>query len=588
MATYLQWRAVSDPDAPAISFNDGAQFLREHAGWPAEKSVRLRTEAAAMREQISSPALANFCKDYPPISGRGMIACMRAGANNAGREDWLHQAWVQGDFSASEETDILRAYGTKLTRADHINRMDRLLYEGKVTPAKRMMNMVPADRHPLYEARMALISDAKFAQRKVFAVPVNYRRDPGLLFDRANWRVTHHQEDQVAELVLAVPSPAPYPDLWWPLRAIAAREALAKRDPALALKILNGHGELKSEALADALWLKGWILLQYQRDAGGAYKEFYRLYTNVGTPVSKARAAYWAGRAAMKNGNPDIAREWMEKAAAHPTVFYGQLAHLTLTPEAPLRLPPNPHYTDEEKDAFDREEMVMLVRALARDGDTAMRDLFLTHMGMVATKPSRFALLADLAREVGDVADGVRIAKLAMRKNVVMIDVGWPRVALPENIGTEPALALAITRQESEFDAGARSNAGAQGMMQLLPTTAKHIANQNGLPYDRDTLSEPNANITLGTSYLGQMISGFDGSYILGIASYNAGPGNVRQWLAQRGSPPKSVNGAVDWIEAIPFAETRNYVMRALENVQIYRTLAMPTSTPQLTQDLAR
>jgi len=422
----------------------------------------------------------------------------------------------------------------------------------------------------------------------VNALSASERRDAGLLFDRIGWRARHHQEEHLAELFLLAPEEVPYPDLWWPTRAMAAREALNHKNFGQALAILSGHGDMKGEALADALWLKGWIILEYRHDPVTAYREFYSLYTHVQTPVSKARAAYWAARAATLNGNSDIAQQWYEKAAAHPTVFYGQLAHVALHSDVPLPLPSAPSFSRSEKEAFEQEDLVRVTRELARAGDKDMRDLFLTSMGIHTDSPTRFAMLASLAHELGGTAAEVGVAKLALRKEVVLVDSGWPRIRLPESIGVEPALALSITRQESEFDPLAKSPANARGMMQLLPATARHVAKQNGWRYSDAMLNNPQENIVLGSSYLGQIISGFDGSYILGIASYNAGPANVRNWLRSIGHTAKTAEGAIDWIESIPYSETRNYVMRGMENLQVYRTLLKPDAPPQIMKDLVR
>lgn len=361
-----------------------------------------------------------------------------------------------------------------------------------------------------------------------------------------------------------------------------------KKNYAQALRVIAPHGELKGEALADALWLKGWLQLQHLGNAAESYKAFFKLYTSVTTPVSKARAAYWAARAAEKNGNPEIANEWLEKAARYPSVFYGQLAFKALHPSAPLPLPAPPEATGAERQQFEADARVKVIRLLAQRGDDKMRDLFLTSLGLRLNTPAEFALLAELASDVGGIAAGVEAAKLALRDGTVIIPAGWPRVALPPGLALEPALTLAITRQESEFNADARSPADARGLMQLLPSTAKHIADKQGIAYSPSMIMDPSTNLTLGSLYLGHVIDGFDGSYILGIASYNAGPGNVRKWIAARGMPPKNLHGAIDWIESIPFGETRNYVMRVLENVSIYRARAEPEATLSIDKDLLR
>jgi len=586
--TFSIWEKLRSPDTAAIRFADGERFLREHPAWPEEKIIRLRTEAAAMSEHPPRDAMARFCTDHPPISGRGMLACIegRVG-DNAKRAEWLKQAWLQGDFNEEEEKRILKTYGDKLSRDEHTARMERLLYEAKLPAAKRMLTRISAVQQNLIRVRMALLANEKTAPRLLNTLSAAQQRDTGVLFERLRWRM-RKGDDDLTDLLLQAPKAPPFAELWWPMRAAAARDAIGKNNYNQALSLVANPGELKGEPLAEALWLKGWIELQHMHDAATAYKAFFKLYTSVSTPVSKARAAYWAARAAKKNGNDDIAKEWLEKAARHPSVFYGQLAYAQLHPQSPLPLPPAPEASNAERQAFEADERVKTIRFLAADGNEAMRDLFLTSLGLRITNDSQFSLLSELASEVGGIAAGVEAAKLALRSSVVVIAHGWPRIALPPDLNIEPALTLAITRQESEFNANAKSPADARGLMQLLPATAKHIAKKEGIAYSPEMLSDPSTNLTLGSLYLGRIIDGFDGSYMLGIASYNAGPGNVRKWLAARGNPPKTLAGAIDWIEAIPFGETRNYVMRVLENVSIYRTRINEDAPLAIEADLLR
>jgi soluble lytic murein transglycosylase len=588
-ATYARWERLRAPDTAMIRFDDGYRFLTAHEGWPQEKIIRMRTEAAALEERPERAVMKKFCTDTAPISGRGMIACARAEAGSANQLAlWIKQGWLQGDFSDDEETRIVQSYGAFLGTGEHTERMERLLYEGKSAAAKRMLPRVAAEKRALYTARIAFINDDAQAPRLFKQLSAVQQRDTGITFDRLRWRMKRSGNDDLAELLLSAPKEVPYPDLWWPLRAAAARNAMSARNYTQALAIVSPHGDIKGEALAVALWLKGWLTLRHTGDAKAAYKHFFTLYTSVYTPVSKARAAYWAGRAADKNGNHDIANEWMGKAARYPTVFYGQLAYAWLHPKQPLPLPAMPAPTDAEKQAFAADELVVMVKQLDRNVDDTIRDLFLSAIAARANSDAQFALLAGLANRLGGTATGVDIAKLALRNGVVLLDYGWPRIGVPKNLRIEPALTLAIARQESEFNPTARSPANARGLMQLLPSTAKQTACKIDMPYSDAKLDDPVANMTLGSSYLGQIIDGFDGSYILGIASYNAGPGSVRRWLAERGAPPHTLYGAIDWIEGIPFAETRNYVMRALENVNMYRTLDNPAVPLGIEDDLRR
>jgi soluble lytic murein transglycosylase len=587
--TYATWKNLRDPDTANITFTDGKRFLDEHPNWPEEKIIRLRTEAAAMSEHPARDVMANYCVEKPPISGRGMIACSSAGVGDQAKQaEWIRQGWIQGDFNENEEERILSSYGQQLKMADNIARAERLLYEAKLPAAKRMLTRVPAERRKLYEVRIAFNEKPKLGIRMLTKLSTAEQADPGILFERIRFRL-HKSDDDITDLLVQAPKNAPYADEWWPLRANAARTAISNRNYALALQLLNEHGDLKPEGLADALFTTGWLHLAHQGDPGAAYKEFFKLYTIVTTPVSKARAAYWAGRAAEKNGNHDIALEWMDKAARRPTVFYGQLAYSWLHPHAPLKLPRMPEPNAEERYAFDSDESVRALRQFAPEMDEKTREAFLNGLTTRMKSDGQYAMLAVLANELNGMAGRVESAKLALKQDVVLMDAGWPVIELPPgNLGIEPALTLAITRQESQFNPDAKSPANARGLMQLLPGTAKHVAKKFDISYSDSHINDTTLNLSLGSHYLGQMVDGFNGSYILGIASYNAGPGSVRKWIKSMGEPPKTVDGAIDWIEGIPFVETRNYVMRVLENVEIYRARMDPDTPLGIEKDLVR
>ncbi len=589
VALLERWETLRDTDAPAPRFEEGIEFLMNYPGWPDEKAIKLRTEAAAFTDRPERSVMREFCEVLPPISGRGMLACAIAqAADEKSCSKWLRQGWIQGDFAENEEQAILTRYGDVLDADAHLNRTERLLYEGKPTAAKRMIELLPVAQRPYYQAWIGLSARDAKTDDLWRDLPEAQQKSPGILFARMHNSQKTKQLDALIALAKRAPADAPYPEHWWDLRQIAAREAITQQHFDDALAIVRRHGTLDGEDLAEALWLKGWLELEFTKNSDDAYKDFETLYESVKTPVSKARAAYWAGRAAKKNGNADVAHEWYVKGAAYPTVFYGQLSHLALHPDKPLVLPSAPSFSADHKQAFEDNLLVRIARHLGGRDEPKLRDRFLIQLASSAETQNQLTLVTNLAREVGGISSAVKVAKYALRKHAVMPESGWPTIALPKDIAIEPALALAITRQESEFDPEAISPADARGLMQLLPSTAQHVAEQHELPYGRGSLYNPEENLRLGTTYLGQMIDGFDGSYILGIASYNAGPGTVRKWRNAFGAPPKTLEGSIDWIESIPFTETRNYVQRVLENTQVYRTLETPDAPPELDKDLVR
>ncbi|MBX9725662.1 MAG: hypothetical protein K2X09_00215, partial [Rickettsiales bacterium] len=247
--TYATWETLRSPDTAAVRFDDGYQFLQKNPAWPEEKIIRLRTEAAAMEERPALDVMARFCADYPPISGRGMIACAVAKVGDAATQAQLvRTAWIQGDFNEDEELRVLKSYSETITHAEHRARMDRLLYEGKLKPAKRMLARVSVTERNLFSVRLALLANEKNAPRLVNTLTASQQRDAGILFERLRWR-TRKGDDDLFSLLNAAPKTVPYPELWWPMRASIARDAIGKGNFKQALAVIAPHGELSGEAL---------------------------------------------------------------------------------------------------------------------------------------------------------------------------------------------------------------------------------------------------------------------------------------------------------------------------------------------------
>lgn len=586
LRSYAQWSTLKEIGGHTyFSFNDAYGFFQSHAHWPLQNRVRMSVEAALFRDGASGDAARSFCRSYPPISGRGMIAC--AGLLSQGDSaavSLIKQGWMQGDFDASEERVIRERYGALLTGHDHAARVERLLFEGKTHGALRALPLLPASSRAIAEARIALIGGARNADAKLAALPASSRNAPGIIFDRIRYRHKKGLRDSALELFAAAPANPPHGDAWWPLRHYYAREAIAKRQYQRAYNIVKAPGTLEREAKAEALWLAGWLQYEFLNNPRGAYEDFYKLFDAVSTPVSKARAAYWAGRSAERNGNSDIASDWYTRAAEYPTVFYGQLAIARRSPGASLSLPSTPSASGSIRSG--EQQLLNVAHLLSQNGFTDMARVFLEQVAAGDADDSHLATVADRLRTRGEMANAVRLAKAALRRNVVLLDYGWPKRAVPQGAAIEPALTLAITRQESEFDPQARSSANAQGLMQLLPATASQTARKNGITLGN--LYQPDTNMLLGSAYLAELIGNAGGSYVAAIAGYNAGPGNMQKWIAANGRPGQSIDQTLRWLESIPFGETRNYVQRVIENLQIYRARLQPNGPLLIEKDLLR
>lgn len=571
----INWQYLLDPDSGA-SFSEITGFTKRYPDWPEQKRLHIRAEMSLADNDVNEDEVIGWFEKTPPITGVGKIALASAlkktGKGSAEKISALiHSAWRDGDFTEDQEKSFLLNYGHMLKPEDDVARADRLVWEGKSAAAERMLPRVSDARKKLYKSRMALQAGKKDAQSQVIKLPASVKHDIGLLYDRMVFRYKRDDDPGVIALLLITPKKIPYPEKWWKIREAEIRDVMNNGNINLASRLIENHGQEDGATAADANWLKGRLLLEYKKQPKEAYKIFKKMFSEVKYPVSKSRAAYWAAKAAKQSRNAEEEREWLHKAISYPTTFYGQLASLMENGTAPLHIPASPSIDSDERAEFNSLSIVRAVKLCLSMGETTLASKLINHLATNADNENVAQLAGELGREAGKTYLSVRAAKKAIQNNVVLINAGYPAPKTPENLELQRPLALAITRQESEFDNMARSPSGALGFMQLLPSTAKEIAKKNDIDYFPQKLYDPEYNMTLGSMYLQHMIDNYDGSLIMGIAAYNAGPGNVYKWVQKWGKPEHSIDGAVDWIENIPFSETRNYVQRVLENLQVYR-----------------
>jgi soluble lytic murein transglycosylase len=585
----LRWLDYSSPGAPG-RFADIADFIEKNPNWPRQTALRKHAEEALSGE--ADAVAADWFKRYPPLSAAGRVRAAQFMLNSgdaAGASAALRAAWVDADFNALDEKSFLAAHGAAIRPEDDENRLDRLLWGGKTEAARRMLSRVPPDYRALAEARLALALQAPAADLLVARVPAQLRSDSGLLYEELRWRREKDMTDAAVQILRANPGDPVRPDMWWHERQVIVRRLLALGDADLAYQVAGQHGRLDGKAYADADFLLGYIALRFKKDPALAFDDFAHILTRADTPYAKARAGYWGGRAAEAEGKPDLARKWYAAGAEDMATFYGQLAAHQLGDDAPPHPTPEPVPTAPERAAFDGDEVVRATALFFALGDRGHAKIFLLHLADGAATPTRFAMLAALAEQNGRIDLAIAVAKRAILAGTPLMIHGYPIVALPATGSTEPALLYAIVRQESGFDVDAMSPVGARGLMQLMPATASFIAGKLGEPFSLPRLTMDGAyNINLGRGYLQQLIEDFGGSYALAIAAYNAGPGRVRQWLAEYGDPRGGRIDMVDWIETIPIDETRLYVQRVLENLQVYRGQNGRNSAFSLVSDLAR
>ncbi len=549
-------------------------FLIEHPNWPKAKELQLRFERS--KPDLSSNQILTFYKDLKPISYDGMVLYLSALPETRAKEA-VKNWWQDADLSSKEQSSFIRIYGHLLTPEQLEARFNTALFNKKYTNARALAATLGKGYSTLAEARIALSEGARSADRLINSIPAHLQNDPGLLYERLRFRRKKDLDAGAAQILLSRPDPARVynPDKWWAEQAIIARRYLQKRDYKTAYRIASNHFQTKPQTVAEAEWLSGWLALRFLNDPYKGFQHFDKMYKTVRTPLSKGRAAYWAGRASQDLNYPDIARQWYSVAARYNTTFYGQLAAKKLGNQAVnyTSLPPTP--TSESKAQFDSNSLVQALRVLYRRHDLKNLRLFMVALRKDLNDPLQFRHAIDLAKSFNRTNDAVELSKEAGKKGYYMGTLAYPDYSnwLKGERDVEWSFVHAIIRQESAFDPQAKSPAGALGLMQLLITTAHEVALKEGVTVSRSALLDnPRLNVRLGTAYLERMLRRFDGSYILAAAAYNAGPGRVSGWVQEFGDPRRSKD-IIDWIEGIPIEETRNYVQRILEATLVYRSI---------------
>jgi soluble lytic murein transglycosylase len=582
-ALTLRWLRMLDQQEPT-DFATIAHFLLSHPDWPWPEELQIIAEGT-----ITDPAdhelIRRFFADRAPLTTRGTIryaeALFRINQNEPAKA-LIRRAWVEGDFSPGEEQKFYNKYRRLLTTQDQIDRLDNLLWDARRRSASRMLARVPDGYRKLAIARLRLQRHQSGIDRAIEAVPASLRDDPGLTFDRLRWRRQSNHRTDVIELLLNPPSQLDRPARWWFERELQIRQALRARKFDLAYQLASRHGQREGEAFVTAEWLAGWLALRFERQPNTALRDFERLYAGATAPVDQARAAYWAGRAAAAVGDRTLASDWYRRAAAHHIAYYGQLAAEELGP-AYRPAPPPPGADASLRASFESKELVRVARMLIEVGGTDDLLPFLVRLADLASSPAEVGLVGELAAASGRPDLVAQVGRFAAYYGQVNDATAFPipnveRLIRPPEGEPEAALLLGIARQESVFNSWGSSNEGAQGVLQLMPHTAYLMARALGLHYNRGLLTgNPDYNIRLGSHYLKTLLDRYGGETALAVAAYNAGPRRVDEWLRLHGNPRGDRYALIDWIELIPFDETRNYVQRVLEGRNMYRwRLAQP------------
>ena len=574
----LNWYAYIK-GAPNKSFQEISGFVSDHSQWPYLDKIRLEAENNLV-ENIPDLSVIKWFSQNQPITASGVDRYIRALIVRDKENDVrsvLRHWWPKASLTRDQQREFFSRYGRYLDRESHIGRLNTLLYKREYKNALAIADVLGKDYLALAVARKALVRNEANVNQLISAVPRNLRRDEGLLYQRLKWRRQNDLNDGAIEILNQAPrSSSMYsPRDWWRERHIIVRRLIEKKQYKKAYRLASSHKQTEGFPLAQAEWVSGFLALRFVKERWKAFEHFEKLYQNVKSPISKARGAYWSARASVALRHAKIAEQWYQVAARYPETFYGQLAQEKLNKKSNLQTDRSHIVSSSVRNNFKKQDLVQAASWLSEAGLRRESAIFLLHISKNAKSVEEYILTADLADHLGQRHVAIKIAQaLQKEKNVSLYQYLYPYVTRElKNIkNVEWAFINGIIRQESRFDYAAVSHAGARGLMQLMPATAREVASRHGVRHQTGWLtSRPSHNIYLGSGYLRQMLNRFNGNYAMAAAAYNAGPGRVDRWLREFGDPRKKEIDLIDWIELIPIYETRNYVQRVLEGVYVYR-----------------
>ncbi|MPZ55252.1 MAG: transglycosylase SLT domain-containing protein [Rhizobiales bacterium] len=576
----VEWVILRSDNAPA-SFARYAAFGGANPSWPSLNIFRRRAEARLWVERREPRAVFAFFSDQEPLGALGKLAMARAllvHGDRAAAEKYARSAWREDDFSADLEAQVLEMFGSLLTAADHKARMGTRLYADDLATAVRAAKRLGAAEVAIVKARVAVNRKAKNAAALLNAVPPAARNDPAYLFTRIQWLRRGDRISEAAQLMLSAPHDPRVvhdADEWWIERRILVRKLLDDGKAQIAYRIARNAALPSKESLrVDQPFTAGWIALRFLNDPHAATRHFARILQITTHPTSLARAGYWLGRTAEAAGRGSEARRHYEAAAEHSAAYYGQLAGARLgRREITVRRPPA---LDSVRSAAMRN--VDLVRAVELLYATGNRDLvvpFVADLDRVGDVDV-LTLIAEIAARQKDARAMLSIGKAALARGFAFDQYAFPGVGLPKYVSIGPkadtSLVYAIARAESAFNPNVVSVAKAMGLMQVTPAAGHTIARRLGIKFDaKRLLSDPAYNLQMGSAELADLVNNYDGNHVLAFVGYNAGRGRVKEWIARYGDPRNPNVDVVDWVERIPFTETRTYVQRVMENLQVYR-----------------
>ncbi|MDA9933663.1 lytic transglycosylase domain-containing protein [Candidatus Pelagibacter sp.] len=578
---FIQWRHLLTAGNQA-SFYDYKVFIDSNSQYPRIEKLRFLAEHKLSTSKISPKKIIDWFGQTEPLSGYGKMILGESYAltgDKAKGTKLIKEGWITAKLTKNELKFFRKKFKKFLDAEDYIKRADYLAWNAKYWDLKRITRYLPKDYELLYTARQILMSKGYGVDQAIKNVPEKFKNDAGLNYDRLKWRRKKGRVDSSAEILLKIKNDRDYlvmPDKWWKEREIISRALIYKKKYEIAYKISSNHGMTEGSDFAAAEWMSGWISLSFLNDPLTAKDHFQNFYNNVNYPISTSRGAYWLARSYEKLGDRGQSNKWYQEASKYLTTYYGQLAFLKLNPNGKFELKKDLEVDNKYRYIFFNKELVKIVYLLDELKKDKYTKFILRHLANDNINKGSEILAAEIATSIERYDFAIQISKIASYQKRFHNEFNYPLISTPKTINgrkiPESALILSIIRQESEFDLRANSHAGAKGLMQLMPYTAKLVSKQAKLPYSKSRLTtDPEYNINLGSHYIAGLILQYDGAYPFAVAAYNAGPNRVKYWKKINKNPQKKQIDYVDWVELIKFRETRNYVQRVLENYNVYR-----------------
>jgi soluble lytic murein transglycosylase len=578
----VEWAILRSDASESVELNRYGAFISENPSWPAIGLLRRHAEAVLWSDRPDPASVRSFFGKEKPATAKGKFALARAlllQGERPAAQSLVREAWRNDTFSSDLESPALDVFKDLITAADHKARMDMRLYAEDVDGGLRSANRAGGNAPVIARARIAVIRKAGNAKALLDAVPTDAHRDVGYIFSRVQLLRRAEKAAEAAELILSVPhdhGQAIDADQWWVERRLVARKLLDLGDAKTAYRVARDAAIPSRENYrAEHQFTAGWIALRFLKDPAAALAHFAKVGQGNSNPIALARAGYWQGRAAEALGRKEEARAHFEAAARYSTAYYGQIARARLG-HKDIIVRPAPEAPPDRRDGLGRLEVVRAIELLYAIDERDLIAGALADLGERSTDAVALATIGEVAGHHKDARAMLLLGKAALGRGLPLEHYAFPIVGIPDYrpIGpaVEPAVIYAIARQESTFNPKIISSARAMGLMQVTPSAARYVAKKFGAPYDeKRLLSDQIYNVQLGAAELGELIEDYRGSYILTFVGYNAGRGRVKEWIAKHGDPRDPKVDPIDWVEQIPFSETRNYVQRVLENLQVYR-----------------